>query len=79
MNKLPSCCQFHGLEEDGCNGGRDCTAGRVTPEDAAGWLIALLIGIVGFVTLGLIAAFVLTNWEALIHQIWPRLVYVASF
>jgi hypothetical protein len=51
---LPSCCQYHGLDECGCRQGRDCPV--VSPEDAAGWLVWLVVSVTAFVSVGVIAA-----------------------
>lgn len=65
QENLPTCCVHHGFSEGGCNGGRECTAGRVAPEDAYRWLFRFLAALAAIVTLGMCAAFVIENWHAL--------------
>lgn len=43
------------------------------------WPFVLVTALVACVTLGLIAAYLLTHWNMLIGHLWPRLVFAASF
>jgi hypothetical protein len=55
---LPSCCQYHGFDECGCRQGHDCPERMPSPEDAAGWLVWLVVSMVSLVSAGVIAALI---------------------
>lgn len=81
---LPSCCQYHGFEENGCNG-RNCPEGRIdlralaTRREPFDWQL-LVIWIAVAVAFGAVAAMSFGPQIAeLIDTLWPRLVFAASF
>ena len=52
----------------------------VGPEPSEStWPFVLVTALVACVTLGLVAAYLLTHWNTLIDQLWPSLVFAASF